>query len=414
MAQHPATPANVKAVLQAAQGGDAVLLAPGVYPDLGWYGPKIVRRFDPPLVITSADPANPAVLTNQNFNDLEGVTFRSVDLKVITPAFVGFNFYTVKGVALDRVHVYGPPGPPDTQAEGVRFFDSFDVAVVGCHVEQLSKGVVFARSADIVVVDCHLHHFNSDALNFGACKRVSVGGNAIHDFFARDEAHPDAMQFSGGGSDIRISGNLIRRGAGERTQGVFVADGDGLYSGLTIDGNVIVGTGSSAIRVIGATDVTIRDNDLVSFAGEDPTNILTQRCDRVTLTRNRAAAISTADSTNVVETGSVKTAPATDQGAAAIDGWLATKAALNGAAGGEPAPADPGPPADPPSAADPRDAAIAALTGAGLGLVGGLKARAEAAEAKLAQAVAAAQAGLKVTSFAKAKPFLDEIARLGA
>jgi hypothetical protein len=135
-------------------------------------------------------------------------------------------------------------------------------------------------------------------------------------------------------SDITISGNLIYRGNGQNTQGIFMGDElDNMpFQNVTITDNLIAGTASSALRPTHNIGVTITNNVLITFAGGDPTNLLVQNSDQITAANNTASSLSITaanGNTNFTETNDIGDAPpVSDQGAAAIQQWLASHPAV--------------------------------------------------------------------------------------
>ena len=320
--------ASLTRALSSAQGGDTILLQSGTYSGLSLQS----LNFGSGITVTSADPAHQAVITNFNMSNIQGLTFSHLDFQVLTPAFVGFNVYSSQHITFDQVHMYGPAGLPDPNAEGIRFFDSAYLTFSNSEVEQVAHGVSFARSDHITVSGNNIHNVSSDTLNFAQVSYVHVTGNALHDFYPTDGAHPDAMQFGTanstvGSHDITISDNLIYRGAGQNSQGIFMRDevGDIRASNFTITNNVVVGTGSSGIRPTSVDNVVVTGNQLISFAGGDVTNILLQNDTNATLSNNTAASIGYPTVTGLTETGDVaNAAKVTDNGAAAIQQWMTT------------------------------------------------------------------------------------------
>ena len=139
----------------------------------------------------------------------------------------------------------------------MNFFDSAYITFINSEIEQVAHGLSISRSDHIVVSGNNIHNVNSDTLDFVQVSNAVISGNALHDFFPTDGNHPDAMQFGTVNSvtpshDITISDNLIYRGAGANAQGVFMGDelGNMPLQNVTITNNIVLGTGSSAIRQI--------------------------------------------------------------------------------------------------------------------------------------------------------------------
>jgi hypothetical protein len=392
---------DLSAALKAAKPGDTIRLPAGTYSGLSLDGFSFAA---PGVTITSDDPAQPAVLTNFNIgmgSGFSGLTFSRLDLKVLTPNWSGFNIYSSQHITFDHVHVYGPAGAPDPDVQAVNFFDCSYITFTNSEVEQVSHGLSISRSDHVVVSGNNIHHVNSDTLDFVQVSNAVISGNALHDFFTTDGNHSDAMQFGTANStvashDVTISDNLIFRGGGGNTQGIFISDELGTmpFADFTVADNLIIGTGSSAIRPTHSAGITITGNELLTLVGGDPTPLLVQDSDRVSASGNAAVAISVEakdGNTNVTLGQNALNAPVSHAEAdARVRAWFAA----------HPGPwsqSVPPPPAPAP-APDPRDAEIAKLQAALTRII----ALATAANAKKAgptktdgkALIAAAKAGL--------------------
>lgn len=333
---------DLLALLKAAHPGDTIKLPAGIYSDLGFDG----LSFASPVTITSADPANPAILTHFNIGmsaPCSGLAFKGVDLQVTLPAFGAFNVYSSQRITFDGVRIYGPPGAPDANASALNFFDCQSVAVVNCDVSQVAHGVQMARSDHIAITGNHIHHVNSDGIDIGNCSIGLVSGNYIHDITPTEGNHPDCIQFTADTSDITVSDNLLARGGGDHPQGVFL--GDGTHTKPVISGNLIVGTGASALRPISCKNVTITGNELLTVEGGDPTTLLVQNSDQVTALHNSAVSISITEAngnSNITQNGNALTVAVSQAEAdAKVAAWLASHPGPWSAVAPVPAPVDP-------------------------------------------------------------------------
>jgi hypothetical protein len=315
--------------LSLAQGGDTILLEAGTYSGLHLSG----LSFSSAVTITSADPAHQATLTNFNMSNVNGLTFRGLEMSAQAPSSPAYNIYTSQNITLDHVSVHGSlDGNPQNDVFGISFFDSKSITVTNSEFQQLSSGVGFTRSSNIVLSGNDIHDMRSDGVDLSQVDHVSITGNVIHDIFPEAGDHPDAIQFMTAGTtvashDIDVSGNLIYRGAGAYTQGIFMNDEVGTLpvQTTTISDNTIVGTGWSGIRPIHNTGLIITGNQLVSLTGDQPTTLLVQFSDHVTASNNTGSSISFSDTTiNLTESGDNGAAATTANGGAAIQQWLAT------------------------------------------------------------------------------------------
>lgn len=321
--------------LKAAVGGDTIALAPGVYSGLMT---KIPFVYQSTVTITSADPSNLAVITDFTLSGAKNLTFSKVELATLDHpdkiandgSFWAFKIVKSSDIHFDQVKVHGSlDGNAANDVQGLLIRDSKNVSVTNSEFQQLERGLAIGTTDNVKVSGNNTFDLRSDGFNFSAVGHISVTNNTFRNFTPTATDHPDAIQFWTRGTttpshDILISGNLIMRGEGAGTQGIFLRDQIGTlpYERLTISDNLIVGTGYSGIRIIGAKDLTLSRNELVSFKGENKTFFLIQGADGVVATGNKAAQISFDKSTNVTQAGNVVTDPVSDNGMAALRVWL--------------------------------------------------------------------------------------------
>ena len=330
--------AALTTALKAAAGGDVIKLAPGTYTGLSLgnvsYGSGVT--------ITSADAANPAIITDFTLVNVQGVTFQNLEMLALDhPDYIekGINFYAFKvarssDVNFDDIHFHGSlDGNAQNDSLGLQIRDSSNVSVTNSEFEQLNRALAIGTTTGVRVSGNNVHDLRSDGFNFAQVKNAKIEDNIFHDFTPKAGDHPDAIQFwtsstTAASTDILIARNVILRGDGEYTQGIFMRDETGVlpYERVTITENLIVGTGWSGLRVIGAKDLVVTNNDLISFVGDNVTFMLIQNADRVVATGNTAAQISFDTSTNVTQSGNEITKPVQDFGIEAVQDWMESRA----------------------------------------------------------------------------------------
>jgi hypothetical protein len=195
--------------------------------------------------------------------------------------------------------------------------------------QQLARGGAFGKSSHVTVSGNYVHDIRSDGFDFAEVSNVRVTDNVLKSFSPSPKDHPDAIQFWTAGTktpsqDILISGNLIMRGEGTGSmQGIFMGDEVGSlpFTRVTISNNLIVATGYNAIRIHGAQDLTLTDNELISNPGENKTFMLIQKADGVAAKGNKAISIGFDRVTNLKEDGNKTTGPAKDRGEGALRSW---------------------------------------------------------------------------------------------
>jgi hypothetical protein len=303
--------------------GQTIFCNAGAFPGLWTISNKSFAA--PGITITSTDPLDPAVLNYFEMANCAGITFGNIDFEVLLPAFYGWKFDTCDRITISagvRCRSNSSIPADFTDVVGMRFFTCTNTVVEDGEFYHLNQCIQGAISTDTLVIRRNnLHDMNSDCIDIGNVSNVTVSDNWGHDWHTTAGNHPDFCQFTADCHNVTISGNLIERGAGNNTQGVF--PGDGNHTNVDIDGNMVAGTGASGIRPISCTGVTVNNNDLITFVGGDPTTLLVQLSDQVTVTNNRTAAgaLSVVTSTNVTQSGNEDIAAVSDQGAADIAAW---------------------------------------------------------------------------------------------
>src|SRR5690606_32702950 len=79
------TDAELKAAIKNAQDGDTILLSSGTYASLS------ITSVDRDITITSADPANQAVLTGLKLQDSSGINFSNLTVEAPGGTFFAFS-----------------------------------------------------------------------------------------------------------------------------------------------------------------------------------------------------------------------------------------------------------------------------------------------------------------------------------
>ncbi len=326
---------SLVSALNAAKSGDVIKLASGTYSGFT-YGNK---SFGEGVTITSLDPTKPAVITDFTLSNVQGVTFTQLELatidrsKEVAEGLKHFAFKIQKNssdITFDKVNVHGSlDGNPGNDVYGIQIRDSKNITVRDSEFHELQRALAIGQSQNVVVDGNTVYNIRSDGFNFAEVVNIEVTNNTFRDFNPAKGDHPDAIQFWTSSTktpttDVLISGNIILRGDGEYTQGIFMRDEVGTlpYQRVTISDNLIVGTGYNGIRIQGAEDLTLARNELISFAGDNQTLILIQGADRVVATDNQAISISFGNSTNVVESGNATNKFVKDFGLEAIQRWI--------------------------------------------------------------------------------------------
>lgn len=334
--------AGLVSALRGAAAGDVIRLAPGVYSDFSLKGVS----FDSNVTITSADPANRAVLADFTIARVVGVTF--TNLEFATPSDVAskgggywaFNVLDSRDIHFDRISVHGSlDNDASNDVQGISIRNSSHVSVTNSEFQQLERALAVGSVDYINVSGNNVHDLRSDGFDFAEVSFVEVRGNVLSDFHPVQRDHPDAIQFWTGGTtkashDIVVAGNVILRGDGEGSQGIFFRDQTNKlpFERVTISDNLLVNTGYNAIATNGMKGVTISNNVLITNVGADKTWLLVRNSDGVVATGNRASSIGFDNVKDLTDKGNTITKGVTDLGSADIKAWLQANPSVSAAA----------------------------------------------------------------------------------
>jgi hypothetical protein len=328
----PATPKTLAARIASAKTGETILLSSGDY------GPLAVnnQKFPGAGVTVQAQPGAKAVFTSIGVSGSEGLTLKDFEVKVVptTPGAVVFGV-SVNGstrVVLTGLRIYGPPGPPAEEANGILLRNDMDVTVQDSDLRQLGTGVNYIDSDHVELLRNTVSDIRTDGFR-GGSSHVDVIGNHGSNFHPIPGDHPDFIQFwstpSGRSTGNRIKDNVYERGErGGGVQGVFIEDN----RDIVISGNALVGTMYNAIsmsRVQGA----IVENNFVQGYPDMGVEIITRGgSSDVTIHDNVAPMIESRvdegkPNTGYKEQGNRKIAGAKQGDTAAMQAWLAKKGA---------------------------------------------------------------------------------------
>lgn len=266
------------------------------------------RDFADAVVITSADPTNPAVfrgaltitdvsnveITNLRFAP-DGNALDILDLVIVwgshgialrENSFTGHIPTADEGTPLSedidtrdeaRGLIEGQPF-----ARGVRITQTDGVVLQNNEFSQLHKGIILDRVQEVEVLGNHLHDLRSDGINLVDAVSVTIAENlmeSFHPFHNYDNLayadHGDFIQWWAGDGglgirDLTIRDNALLQGAGSWVQGIFGRSGsanpDGSpaeFSGIRIENNIINTSHTNGIFVGDARDVEIIGNTLL-------------------------------------------------------------------------------------------------------------------------------------------------------
>jgi hypothetical protein len=318
--------AELNTALHSAQAGDTIYLAAGTYSGLAIKS----LIFSSAVTITSADPLHRAVLTNFDVTSVQGLTFSNLEFSSTGTVGTAFNISKSQYLTFDHINAHGSlDGNAQNDSQGLGILNSNHINVTNSEFQQFYRGVQFGNSNDITVSGNNIHDLRTSGVVGAGVFNIKVLDNQISSIHPMTGDHPDAIQFFTSGTtvashDILVADNVITRGGGDGTQGIFFRDQVGTlpFNNVTIHDNLVVGTGYGGIYVVGATNLHVDSNQLVSTVGKVyNTWMLVQNSDQVVSASNQALQISYDTSTHVTDTSNTLNTVVTDNGAAALQAW---------------------------------------------------------------------------------------------
>ncbi|MES3026271.1 MAG: right-handed parallel beta-helix repeat-containing protein [Pseudomonadota bacterium] len=285
------------------------------------------------MTIQSQDTGNPAIMNNFEVYNSKGLQFNNLEFAAKGTDYVSFQVTKSQDIGFDNVSVHGSmDNNPQNDGQGIGVQDSSNIRITNSEFQQLARGISVSRSSDIVVSGNDLHDLRTTGFVAAEVVGIKISDNSFTNFKPLPDDHPDAIQFMTSGTttvsrNIEILNNIITKGTGAPTQGIFLRDEVGTlhYENLTIAGNMVVGTGYGGIYVIGVKNLVVADNDLVTTSPES-TNAtwgLIENAEGAKVTGNDTIWISYLNVNGLVQSSNVQSAPVTDGGKAAIQAWIA-------------------------------------------------------------------------------------------
>jgi len=287
---------ELQRVLRVAQDGDVIRLAAGHYPKLILAG---IRKTGT-VTITSADPANPAAIANLFIRDSAGLTLSGLELVASPGSDAGadgkgdedgvapqqgrpkppggsrFIFIVADSerITLDRLNVHGPIGNLEAASvlSPLLVRASRQVTVSNSRFSFMRHGLEMLDLDGFKVIGNDFSDLRTDGIRGGNSSNIEIAYNVMTDFFPAAGDHPDGIQLwalprTTTMDNISIHDNIVVRGRGASTQGIFIRNVKNtfLFRNLIIRDNQVMGGLGNGIAVCCADGALIEGNRVINY-----------------------------------------------------------------------------------------------------------------------------------------------------
>lgn len=268
--------------LNAAHGGEEIVLASGSYGDVSIYN----KTFTDYVTLRSAEGQG-AVFGALRVSTVQYMRF--LNLTIDRPLAQGEPDYTrmfeianSTHVQVLSCHIHGSiDGNYSNDGFGLTAASCFDVLVENNDIHDFLRGAVFSGTEGLTVRQNRIHHFRSDGMDFAGVFHVLIESNTVHDSFACCGDHPDFIQFWSiaphppdpgvpASQYVTIRGNILYEGLGTFSQALFMTSDPGIpMKDFLIEDNLIYNSHSHGITTYDAVRFTIRNNTVLTRPNTD-------------------------------------------------------------------------------------------------------------------------------------------------
>jgi hypothetical protein len=285
------SPATLAQAIAAATAGGTLLLEGGDYGAVRIEGDWSAGS---PLVLRSANPANPARIGELAIYQARNVALEQLVLKYRFAAgepsyFRPFRIRDSQDITLQSCLIDGDLAGPDADVAegyatgfGLSIRTCRRIRVLGNEIRRFGRGMICDDVQGLIVQSNNVHSLRSDGMNYVAVQDVAIEGNHIHDFDRDIDSsdHADMIQFwtnraVGPTRNVRIRGNLLNAGRGGWTQSIFMrnemvdtgeAGFEMYYRNVEVSNNVILNAHLHGVMVGETRGLVISNNTMVRNA----------------------------------------------------------------------------------------------------------------------------------------------------
>ena len=263
--------AQLERAVASAKPGSVIRISSGRYPAVSL---KDIRK-NGNVTIMSADPANPAIFSRLSLRDVSGLTLSHLSivpdegvseryaLLALNCHDIEFSNLTFRGAGNQINRRIGP---------AVMLRSSSDIRFLRSDFAFFRHGLAMLDLKNVVIAHNEFENLQTDAIRGGGVSDAIIENNVMTGYHPAPKDHPDGIQLwsthqDEPGRNIVIRDNLVVRGEGGPTQGVFIRDTKKQmpFENVEVSGNLVIGSLYNGIAMGGVRGGVLKDNEVIAY-----------------------------------------------------------------------------------------------------------------------------------------------------
>lgn len=256
---------ELQSALDAAKGGDKIVLKNGNYGDFSIQGEDYSQK-----ITIEAQNDLKATFTRLEVFDSSNIRIDGVKVARDSNGSPAAKLVTIDegSSKIDFVNseVHGKIDKNSDGYYGIHVRDATDVLIKNNYVHDVQNGGVYIGADDIQVIGNTYDRVGHDSMKFGSNDGVLIEGNVgARTYFPTEGAHKDFIQFQAGAKNITIRDNVFIPESVPNVQGIFLSDGS--FSNVLIENNIVYTGMLNAVVVENGSGITVQNNTLLNIPG---------------------------------------------------------------------------------------------------------------------------------------------------
>lgn len=266
--QRVSTLAELERAIESSEGPAIIAVAPGTYRTLQLRDIRPASR----IQIVSQDDERPAVFEGIALRDASNIEFRNLAIRPPQTGNeagrYGFLVFKSSDIIIDGVSFVGPGAEIErAYVSGLMLRESRRITVMKSYFANFRHGLAMLNLSESRITFNEFENLQTDAIRGGGVSDSRFENNVMTNFRPAKGDHPDGIQLwstnqKEPGRNLVIAQNLVNRGSGGPTQGIFIRDTKSKlpFENIEIRDNLILGSLYNGISVMGGNGVTVADN----------------------------------------------------------------------------------------------------------------------------------------------------------